>query len=143
MQRQTITAKLVLQFLMQIGRWSQIYPYLEKNGYQKKPNEKPHKKALLDNETAIICLVIYTNLYYENERFSVRSLAKQLDSTDEKATNAKARKVRRLLSSIEQYNIINFYTDKHEGNRQCIRVEATDLLINFIETHLFNYKESL
>lgn len=138
--RKMLIAEMVLQYLLQVSKWSEIYSYLKKNGYEEKSNEKINKKALLDNETAIICLVVYVKLRYENETFTVRSLAKQLDSSDEKSTLAKARKIRRLLDTISQYNIIDYYTDSHKGDRTCIKIEATDSLIVFIETLFFTHK---
>ena len=133
-------ANLALQYLIQESRWNLIYQHILDNGYEKKPNEKPNRKALLDSETLTICLVIYTSLRYKNELFTIRSLARQLDSSDKKATLSKARKIKRLLDSIKQYKIIKYYVDEHKGERKCIRIEATELLIAFIEEQFFNHK---
>lgn len=136
------TLSHAVDHLRQVGKWSELYPYLIENGYEKKYGERINKNNLLDSETKDICLVLYTHLFSGKEPFTIRSLSKIIASSDENSRIAKSRKIKRLLESVEQYNIIEYYKDTHKGNRECTRIEPTDLLINFIELHFFNKEEN-
>lgn len=134
------TASLVMQHLMQVGKWSDIYKFLIKNGYcpvNDDQDEQKNKRVLVDLDTSIMALLIYLNYSLNKEGHTIGSLAKAMDGSDYNARKARERKIMRTLQTIAGYEVIDFYRDSHKGERNCIRIEATNLLIDFVENHLF------
>lgn len=137
------TGYLALSYLRQTGKWSEIYQYLISNGYklQDEEEEQKSKRALMDQDTMTMALLVYLNNAFDKPTHTVSSLSKAMDNSDYNARKAMERWVSRTIRSIAGYQIIDFYIDQHQGERTCIRLEATDLLINFIENHLFVNQE--
>lgn len=141
MARRRQATSLTLAYLRQTGKWSKIYPFLMEKGYViegSADDEQKSKRCLLDQDTTIIAMLIYLAFSSKKPSYTVGSLAKALDNSSHNAKKAMERKVSRLLISIAGYQIIDFYKDTHKGDRECIRIEATDLLIEFIEQHFFD-----
>ncbi|MBK8453030.1 MAG: hypothetical protein WAQ53_02055 [Thiofilum sp.] len=137
------TALLVLHYLQQEAQWADIYPFILSRGYQKvaNPEELQMKRALTDHDTCIMAMLIYLHYSLAKETHTVSSLAKAMDNSSLNARKARERKILRALKMIAGYQLIDFYRDTHQGERTCIRIEANDLLIEFLENHFFKRKE--
>lgn len=139
--RKQITRQNVVQHLRSISKWgSKIYPFVLENGYcsdQEKKEEKKSKRALNGQYAATLSLLLYHRYATYDEAFTVRSLAKAIDGEDVNSRKAQERQIMRLLQSTACYQLIDFYRDTHQGNRECIRIEPTELLINFFENCFF------
>lgn len=134
------TAFLVLHYLQQEAYWADIYSFILSRGYQKAANleeELQMKRALTDHDTCIMAMLIYLHYSLAKETHTVSSLAKAMDNSSLKARKARERKILRVLKMIAGYQLIDFYRDTHKGDRECIRIEANDLLIEFLENHFF------
>lgn len=131
--------ELAINQLLQLSRWSRVYPYLLEQGYSKNiPNrERISKRALVDLDTFVIALLLYNNYVSGNAPYTLRSLAKALDGEDFNSIKSMEKKLKLLFEKISNYKIINTYKDTHIGKRECTRIEPTQTLINFIETQCF------
>lgn len=134
------TALLVLNYLQQEAQWADIYQFILSRGYQKVANSEAElqmKRALTDHDTCIMAMLIYLHYNLGREVHTVSSLAKAMDNSSLNARKARERKILRALKMIAGYQLIDFYRDTHRGDRTCIRIEANDLLIEFLENHFF------
>ncbi len=142
--RQELAKQSTVNLLMQVSKWSSIYDYLIEEGYDirnqsesEQSEETKSHRSLRDIDTMIMCLFIYTRHVYGKENYTVSSLAKAMSSKDYNERKACEGRIKRTLSSIAGYQIVDFYRDQHQGKRECIRLEGTDLLFNFLETKFY------
>lgn len=135
------TTLLVTNYLKQNGKWSHIHKFLIEKGYnpeEDQEEEQKNKRVLVDQDTTTMAMLIYFHYGLGLEAHTVGSLARAMDGSSYNARKARERKIMRTLKAIAGYDIIDFYRDTHKGERNCIRIEATDLLLEFIENHFFN-----
>jgi len=129
-------------FLTQIIKWPNVYSFLLEQGYTPDPEnqELKSKKCLVDNDTMVMCMYIYMkkNLSPNEDQYTVGSLAHTMVGNGYNARKACEGKIKRALTAIAGYQIVDFYRDQHIGKRECIRIEATELLVDFMEDNFFN-----
>ncbi len=132
--------KLLLDYLLSISRWRRkIYLFLQEKGYQPEQTEAEEKKSLrsLNNTDTAIMAALVSHRHYTNlPPFTVSSLAKAMDNSSFDARKAMERKVRRKIEAIAGYAIIDFEWSQ-QGNRPCIIIQPTDLLLDFFENKFF------
>lgn len=128
----------VVEKLLQLAKWSDIYPYLLENGYApaSQGTEKQAKRALVDLDTYVVALLLCHKFFDGGEPFTLRSLSMAMDGEDFNSIKAMEKRLRLLIERLERFNIIRFYKDTHRGKRECWRIEATPTLVNFIETRI-------
>lgn len=140
MEGVTVEEKIV-KYLLNITRWGKrISPFLKENGYHSNQSEDEEKKSLRslhDSDTAIMALLVGHRHYAKLYPFTVSSLAKAMDNSSFDARKAMERKVRRKIESIAGYGIIDFERSQ-QGDRPCILIQPTDLLLDFFENHFFD-----
>ena len=136
------TLEQVVAQLFSNSRWGcKIYPFLLGRGYQPEQDEREEKKslrALNGQDFATMALLLYHRQAVYDEPFTVRSLAKAMDNSDDNARKAQERQVMRLLKATAGYQLIDFYRAQHKGHRECIHVVPDDALIDFLENDFFN-----
>ena len=129
-------------FLTQIIKWSNVYSFLLEEGYtpDSENQELKSKKCLVDHDTMVMCMFIYLKQKFspDEEQYTVGSLAHTMVGSSYNARKACEGKIKRALIAIAGYQIVDFYRDQHRGQRECIRIEATDLLVEFMENMFFN-----
>ena len=128
-----------VSLITQLSKWGGIYLFLREQGYvlEAEDLEAKSKRSLVDTDTMTMSMLIYLRHSLGQELYTVGSLAEAMDGSSYNARKAREGKIKRTLSAIAGYQIIDFYRDQHRGKRECIRIEATDLLINFIEDNFF------
>lgn len=133
------TPAKALKLLLQLSKWGEIHPFLLENGYlPQAPNTEKHcKRVLVDLDTFVVALLLYGRYSDGGDHYTLRSLATALDDADFNATKAMEKKLKLLFERVEIYQIINVYKDIHQGKRECLRIEATPKLVQFIESKLF------
>lgn len=133
--------KLLLDYLLSISRWRrEIQSYLQEKGFQSDQTETEEKKSLrslYDTDTAIMAALVSHRHYTSLPPFTVSSLAKAMDNSSFDAKKAMERKVRRKIESIAGYAIIDFEWAQ-QGNRPCIMIQPTELLLDFFENKFFS-----
>lgn len=137
--KQQMAFSSTVSLMTQISKWGRIRPFLHEQGYvpESEDLETKSKRSLVDTDTMIMCMLIYFRHSLGKELYTVGSLAEAMDGSSYNARKAREGKIKRTLSTIAGYQVIDFYRDQHRGKRECIRIEATDLLITFIEDHFF------
>lgn len=132
-------------FLTQITKWSNVYSFLLEQGYIPEPEnqELKSKKCLVDNDTMVMCMYIYMKQKFSpnEEQYTVGSLANTMVGNSYNARKACEGKIKRALIAIAGYQIVDFYRDQHRGQRECIRIEALPLLVDFMDNNFFNLND--
>lgn len=128
----------VIGQLVQLAKWDGLYAYLLKSGYVPTNTglERQSKRALRDLDTYVVSLLLCDKYCDGAKPFTLRSLAMAIDGEDFNSIKAREKKLKLLFERLEMFEIINFYKDIHQGNRECWRIEARSKLINFIKTEL-------
>ena len=136
------TRRQVMDQLLSNSRWGRkIYPFLLHKNYQPEQDTKEEKKslrALNGQDFTTMALLLYQHHVTGGEPFTVRSLAKVMDGSDENTRKAQERQIMRLLKATAGYQLIDFYRTSHQGYRECIHILPGEMLIDFLENYFFN-----
>lgn len=100
----------VVEKLLQLAKWSDIYPYLLENGYipASQGTEKQAKRALVDLDTYVVALLLCHKFFEGGEPFTLRSLSMAMDGED--FNSIKAMEKRLLRSGFSHVLMVSAIT---------------------------------
>jgi hypothetical protein len=138
----------VYDLLESIKLWAGVEPFIEGcQDYSPLPNsylQFKASRALMDVRTFVVCLLLfrrYACIQYEKAKgrectrpYTLRSLAMKIDGRTPDALKAAEGKLKRLMESIKNYDIISVSRGIYDG-RECMSIEPTEKLVRyFVQT---------